>query len=450
MRFIPNDEIIRKAMLAELGLTGIDALFESLPPEVKLDRPLDIPDGMAEETQMALFRDMAATNQGRDILSFLGAGSYPHFSPLVVDHLIQRCEFLTAYTPYQPEISQGTLQAVFEFQSFITYLTGMEIANASMYDGASATAEAVLMADRLVEGRNRVLLSQGLHPHYRQVIDTHTRFLPLTLETAPLATASGQTDPRILEDLLDGQVACVVIQQPNVLGVIEDLAPLIEAIHASGALAVVTVNEPLSLGLLESPGAAGADIVAGEGQGFGIPTAFGGPYLGFMATRDKFKRQIPGRIAGETVDEEGQRGYVLTLATREQHIRREKATSNICTNQNLVMVAALIYLTLMGRNGLLQVARHNVSLLAYFLDTLKGVPGYGVAYGSPSFNEVTVKCPRPAREIVARCVERGIVPGHDLGTWSPDWSDHLLVAVTVTKDRQAIDALVEALGEVTA
>jgi glycine dehydrogenase subunit 1 len=428
MRFIPNNESVRQAMLAELGLADIEALFASIPREVRLGRELALPAGMAEEEQLGYFSGLAEANEGRTYTTFLGAGSYPHFVPLTIDSLIQRGEFFTSYTPYQPEVSQGILQAIFEFQTFITTLTGMEVANASMYDGASATAEAVLMAQRLTRGRPRVLLPQSLHPHYRAVTHTHTHFLDLTLETVPMDSASGRMDLAALEKALGPDVSAVVVQQPNAYGVVED--------------------EAMSLALLATPGELGADLVVGEAQSFGVPVAFGGPYLGFMATRDAYKRQLPGRIVGETVDLEGRRGFVLTLATREQHIRREKATSNICTNQNLVMLWALIYLTLMGREGLRQVARDNVSLLAYFRERLGTLPGYALAYGGPSFNEVTVTCPRPAAQIVQACLKRGVVPGLDLARWDPALADKLLVAVTETKNRADIDRLIDALREV--
>jgi len=450
MRFIPNNEPARQAMLAELELPDVAALFAAIPPEVRLQRPLEIPPGMAEEDQLGLFADLAARNAGAQALSFLGGGSYPHYAPLVIDSLLQRAEFFPSYTPYQPEISQGTLQAIFEFQTFMTHLTGMEVANASVYDGASATAEAVLMAQRLVRGRPRVLLSAGLHPHYRQVCHTHTRFQQVPLDTVALDAASGQTALDALDAALGDDVACVAVQQPNAYGVIEDLAPIAERTRRAGALLIVTVAEALSLALLEPPGALGADIVCGEAQSFGVATAFGGPYLGFMTTRDAHKRQLPGRMAGETVDEDGRRGYVLTLATREQHIRRERATSNICTNQNLVMLSALVYLTLLGRAGLQEVAQHNVSLLAHLRTELEGLPGYAPAFRGPSFNELALRCPRPAAEVVRHCLRRNVLPGLDLGRWDPARADTLLVAVTETKTRADLDALVAALREVVA
>ena len=447
MRFIPNNGPVVREMLDEMGLPSLEALFDSIPPEARLGRPLDIPPGLSEEAQLRLFEELAGRNEGQAYSAFLGAGSYSHYIPLTIDSIIQRGEFLTAYTPYQPEISQGTLQAIFEFQTFITILTGMEVANASMYDGASATAEAVLMAGRLAPGRCRVLLSAALHPHYRRVVDTHTRYLELETGTVPMDEKSGRMDGAALQAMLDDGVCCVVVQQPNAHGVIEDVAAIAETTRAAGALLVVSVNEALSLALLEAPGLLGADIVVGEAQSFGTALQYGGPYLGFMATREAHRRQLPGRIAGATLDADGRRGFVLTLATREQHIRRENATSNICTNENLVMLSALVYLTLMGREGLRAVARRNLSQLRYFLDRLAGLPGYAPAYSAPGFNEVTVRCPRPAAEIVARCAKRRIVPGLDLSRWDASQGGLLLVAVTETSTKAEIDALIEALGE---
>jgi glycine dehydrogenase subunit 1 len=447
MRFIPNSGPVRQAMLAELGVSSLEELFAAIPEAARLGRELHIPPGMAEQDQLTLFEQLAAKNAGSAYSSFLGAGSYPHFIPLTADSLLQRGEFLTAYTPYQPEVSQGTLQAIFEYQTFICILTGMEVANASVYDGASAAAEAVLMADRLQRGRNRVILPASLHPFYRDVVETYTENLDIVLDTVPMEPASGRIDLAALQPMLDEDVACVVAQQPNFFGVVEDLDAVSAAAQRAGALQVTVVTEALSMALLKPPGESGADIVAGEAQSFGVPTYYGGPYLGFMAAREAHKRQLPGRIAGQTVDAEGRRGFVLTLATREQHIRREKATSNICTNQNLVMLSALIYLTLMGREGLGAVARQNVSLMAYFLEQLAGVPGYEVRFSAPHFNEVALTCPRPAAEIVAACAEQGILPGLAVGRFFSEEANTLLVAVTEVQDRQAIDALVGALKE---
>ena len=445
MRFIPNNRPVIQEMLAEMGVSGLDTLFASIPEAVRLRRGLDLPDGMAETDQLRLLGEMAARNHTRPERTFLGGGSYPHFSPLLADALIQRGEFLTSYTPYQPEISQGTLQAIFEFQTFMTMLTGMDVANASMYDGASATAEAVLLAERAGKDRAGMLLAETLHPHYRAVIETHTRFLEFPRASLPMHPDTGQLDLDALDQALDGQTACVVVQQPNFLGVVEDIAAIAGRVHAAGALLIVAVNEALSMALLEPPGKLGADLVAGEAQSFGLPLNYGGPYLGFMAVQEKFMRQIPGRIAGRTVDQEGRPGFVLTLSTREQHIRRERATSNICTNQNLMMLAALMHLTLLGREGLAQAARQNVSLMAYLRQELATLPGFTPALSGAVFNELTLRCPLPAAQVVAQCAAAEVVPGLDLGRVSPAWENLLLVNVTETKRREDVDALVDAL-----
>jgi glycine dehydrogenase subunit 1 len=445
MRFIPNNDRIRREMLAAIGVSGIAELFASIPEPLRLSRPLDLPRGMAEQDQLDWFAEVAARNLAAERDCFLGAGAYPHFSPLVVDHLLHRAEFFTAYTPYQPEISQGTLQAIFEFQTFICLLTGMDVANASLYDGASATAEAVLMAERLQRGRRRVLLAASLHPHYREVVQTYARHLGLVLERVAHDDRSGRIDPAALEGALGDDVACVVAQQPNFYGVVEDLEAAARLAHAHGALLVASVTEALSLAVLQPPGACGADIVCGEGQSFGVPLAFGGPYLGFMACRDPHKRQLPGRIAGQTVDAEGRRGFVLTLTTREQHIRRERATSNICTNQNLVMLSALIHLTLLGRKGLMEVAAQNVSLMAYFLGKIVQIEGFAPRFEGPRFNEVALRCPKPAAQVLKACQARGILAGLNLGRFEPELADTLLLAITETKTKAQVDALVDAL-----
>jgi glycine dehydrogenase subunit 1 len=450
MRFIPNNGTVRQQMLADMGVSAVERLFDSIPEAVRLAGPLNLPNGMAESDQLDWFARLAAANRAADMDSYLGAGAYSHFSPLVADHLLHRGEWFTAYTPYQPEISQGTLQAIFEFQTFMCLLTGMDVANASVYDGASATAEAVLMADRLQKGRNRVLLAASLHPLYREVLETYTRNLGLKLETIAADPATGRLDLKALDAALGADVASVAVQQPNFFGVIEDLDAISAHARPRGALLVTSVTEALSLALLKPPGESGADIVCGEAQSFGVALAYGGPYLGFMACRDAHKRQLPGRIAGQTLDADGRPGYVLTLTTREQHIRREKATSNICTNQNLVMLNALMHLTLLGREGLNEAARQNVSLLSYFLSEIAQVPGFSVRFTAPRFNEVALRCPVPAVKLIRDCLARRILPGLDLGRFDPALADTLLVAITETKRKMQVDALVTALRELTA
>ena len=347
MRYLPLSDADRRAMLAAIGTPSVESLYRDVPEAMRLKKPVELPPHQGEiEVERAILA-LAGKNLGAaSAPSFLGAGAYRHHIPAAVDHLIQRGEFLTSYTPYQPEVSQGTLQALFEFQTQVALITGMEVANASMYDGATATAEAVMMANRITR-RSRAVLSGGLHPHYRAVTATHARFLGFSLEAM-------QPDPEGKEDLsrlIDQEVSCVVVQNPGFFGHIRDWSGLADACHRAGALLVVVVTEPVSLGLVESPGAMGADIVAAEGQAIGNALSFGGPYVGLFATREKYVRQMPGRLAGETVDADGRRGWVLTLSTREQHIRREKATSNICTNSGLCALAFTVHLALLGEVG---------------------------------------------------------------------------------------------------
>ncbi len=448
MRFIPNSEQIQQQMLNEMGVADIEQLLEAVPEQARLKRPLKLEDGMPEAEQLEWFQHLAAKNDYNRCQSFLGAGSYEHFSPLVADSIISRGEFFTSYTPYQPEVSQGTLQAIFEFQTFMSELSGMEVSNASLYDGASACAEALLMADRLGKNRSTALVAESLHPLYRQVSASYLRYLNIALKDVPLEQDSGRLDLGKLKGELNDEVSCLVVQHPNFYGVVEDLEPLAEAVHAVGALLVVVVNEPHSLSVLKPPGACGADIVAGEAQGFGIPQLFGGPYLGFLAARQKHVRQIPGRLAGMGKDADGRRGFMLTLAAREQHIRRSRATSNICSNQNLVMVACLAYLTLMGRAGLLETAHQNVSRMHYFLERIKQeAPSYQMAFSGAVFNEVALECPLPAATVVERCLQRDLLPGLDLRSLRPEDANRLLVAVTEVKDKPQLDALVAGLKE---
>jgi glycine dehydrogenase subunit 1 len=381
------------------------------------------------------------------MVSFLGAGAYEHFIPTVIDTLISRSEFYTSYTPYQPEISQGTLQAIFEFQTMICELTGMEVSNASLYDGSTATAEAVLMADRVaarVKGRPKVALAGNLHPEYRQVVDTYIRNAGIDEITLPFDEKTGAIEPDALNSL-DSDVAAVIVQSPNFFGGVEDLRELCEAAHRVGALFAVVVAEGLSLGLLQAPGRAGADIVCGEAQSFGIPPSFGGSYCGFFATTEKLMRQIPGRLVGRTSDAEGRVGYTLTLATREQHIRREKATSNICTNQGLYALMATIYLSIMGRGGLREVAEQNLRKAHYAAKRIAAVDGYRLRFGAPFFNEFVVSCPKPSEAILSRLADKKIIGGFPLSRFFPEMKNEILVCVTETTTKQEIDSLVEAL-----
>jgi glycine dehydrogenase subunit 1 len=445
MRYLPLTDADRGAMLARIGVPSVESLFRDVPDSVRLTRPVDLPPYQGELAVERAIAALAAKNLGTSRApSFLGAGAYRHHVPAAVDHLIQRGEFLTSYTPYQPEVSQGTLQYLFEFQTQVALITGMEVANASMYDGATATAEAVMMASRITR-RGRAVLSGGLHPHYRGVIETHSRFLKHAVAAAP-ADPAGTED---LAALIDADTACVVVQNPSVFGNLRDLAPLAAACQAKGALLVVAVTEPVSLGAVQPPGAMGADIVAAEGQPIGNALSFGGPYVGLFATREKHVRQMPGRLAGQTVDAEGRRGWVLTLSTREQHIRREKATSNICTNSGLCALAFTIHLTLLGEAGFTRLAALNHALAVRAAERLAAVPG--VAPVSDSFfNEFTLRLARPAGPVVDRLAERGIlggVPASRLLPGDPAVADLLIVAVTELNTDEDVAALADGLKE---
>src|SRR5688500_12576970 len=383
MRYIPNSPEERQEMLASIGLENASELFRSIPADVQLGRVLNVTDPLAEPEVIAAMEEMAAKNTGATKPSFLGAGIYSHYSPTIVDHLIQRSEFFTSYTPYQPEISQGTLQYIFEFQTLICQLTGMEVANASMYDGSTAMAEAYLMAQRVTR-RNKIVVAASVHPEYREVARTYTQHgdaeiveIDFDRETGRVANLGS----------LDDKTAALVVQSANVVGCVEDLQSLADAAHAIGALLVVVVTAAISLGLLKSPGACGADIVVGEGQSFGIPMSFGGPHVGLFATQDKYVRQMPGRLCGVAYDKDGNRGFVLTLSTREQHIRREKATSNICTNQGLIALAATIYMETMGKKGLQEVAVQNAQKAAYAKKRIGVTDGFSIPFSAPTFNE---------------------------------------------------------------
>ena len=442
MRYIPNSPEERENMLADIGLTSAADLFRSIPADVQLNRPLKITDPLAESEVIDAMERMAAKNTAAIRSSFLGAGVYSHFSPTVVDHLIQRSEFFTSYTPYQPEISQGTLQYIFEFQTLICQLTGMEVANASMYDGSTAMAEAYLMAQRVTR-RDKIVVATSVHPEYREVARTYTQH-----GLAEIVSVSFDEETGRLTDLsaLDDKTAALVVQSPNFFGCIEDLKALADAAHAVGALLVVVVTEGISFGLLKSPGACGADIVVGEGQSFGIPMSFGGPHVGLFATQEKYVRQMPGRLCGVAYDKNGNRGFVLTLSTREQHIRREKATSNICTNQGLIALAATIYMETMGKKGLQEVAVQNAQKAAYAAKQIAAIAAFSVPFSAPSFNEFVVRGPRPATEVLAGLREKGIIGGLPLSKYYSGRENEFLVCVTEVSSREKIDALVTTLS----
>ncbi len=445
MRYIPNTEQDRRQMLEAIGVGAVADLFADVPEALRLTRPLKIPPALAEADVVKRLRALAAANADTERYnSFLGAGCYDHFSPAVIGHLVLRGEFLTAYTPYQPEISQGTLQALFEYQTLICQLTGMEVSNASMYEGASATAEAILMAHRIT-GRSEVVVARAVHPEYRQVARTYGAQVGLAFREAAF-TEAGTTDLAAVRQVCGPQTACLVVQSPNFFGGVEDLAPLAEAAHAVGALCLVVVAEPVALGLLKAPGECGADLVAGEGQGLGTGLNYGGPALGFLATRDQYVRHLPGRLVGETVDREGRPGYVLTLATREQHIRREKATSNICTSESLIALMATIYLVSLGPQGLREVALQNLRKAAYARECLAQAPGCAVRFRGPAFNEFVLQTTKKPATLLAQLRRKRILGGVELGRWYPELPNGILICVTEQKSRADIDALAAALG----
>src|SRR5919112_1646027 len=430
-------------MLRGLGLGSAAELFDSIPSDVLLKRPLDTPAALSEIELLERFEAMAARNLAARRPGFLGAGAYQHYAPTIVDSLIQRSEFFTAYTPYQPEISQGTLQAIFEFQTLVCQLTGMDVANASMYDGSTAMAEAVLMAERVTR-RSRVLVSDAVHPEYMQVAETYVAHAGIELLRTGFDEGAGRST--LDGAALDDTVAAVVLQSPNFFGCVEDLKGFADKVHAAGALLVVVVTEAASFGLLRSPGACGADIVVAEGQSLGVPLSYGGPYVGLFATREKYARQMPGRLAGVAYDKEGRRGFVLTLATREQHIRREKATSNICTNEGLIALASTIYMTTMGRRGLQEVAEQCARKADYARRQIAAIEGFSVPYSAPVFNEFVVRAPSDAAALLRRLAEgHNVTGGLALSRYSPDRPNDFLVCVTETNKRADIDALVEGL-----
>lgn len=445
MRFIPHTEQDIKQMLSAIGVANVDELFASIPESLRLgDRLLDLSPALSEaELTAALARMQKRNPNPEEIRSFLGAGAYRHFSPALVDHMILRGEFATSYTPYQPEVSQGTLQAIFEFQTFISMLTGMDLANASMYDGASALAEAALLANR-VNGRKEILISRAVHPEYRQVAETYTRSGDIRLVEVPY-DAKGRTDLDFIRGRLGDETAAVVLQNPNFFGVVEEYKALGEELAQTDALLIVSVVEGLSLGILKPPGERSADIVTGEGQSFGLPVSYGGPYVGFFAARQKFMRQVPGRLVGETVDRNGRKAFVLTLSTREQHIRRDRATSNICTNHGLCALAATVFLAIMGKQGLRDLAALNLRKADYLKNRLAKLKGFEIRFEADTFNEFVLECPRPAREVREALYQDKILAGLDLEPFYPELKNCLLLCATEMNTRDEIDLLVEKL-----
>jgi glycine dehydrogenase subunit 1 len=442
VRYLPHTDADVARMLAAIGVPSVDKLFAALIPDrLRLGRALELLPALDEPTLRAHLQELAARNQTP--LAFLGAGLHPHAIPAAVDMLLQRSEFYTAYTPYQPEIAQGTLQAIFEYQTLVAELTGLEIANASMYDGATACAEAILMARR-VTGRSRTLFMGGKHPEYLEVARTYLSALPGAVDVLPRDPATGATTVAAVEAALGDDVACLVVQNPNFYGTVVDVAPLAAAAHARGALCVVVTTDPVFYAVGRAPGEAGADIAVAEGIGLALGASFGGPGVGLFAARAQNVRQMPGRLVGETVDRNGRRGYVLTLSTREQHIRREKATSNICTNQGLVALAFTIHVSLLGKTGLARLARLCYSKARYLADRLAPRLAYP---GAPLFNEVCLRV-GDADRVVARALERGVLPGVPLGRFAAADRDLLLVGVSELHRKEDLDRLVTVLEDV--
>jgi len=446
MSYISLSDKDKKEMLARIGVSSQDDLFCCIPEEIRLKRELCLPPPLTEPELVRHFEAVGRKNKERVHLSFLGAGAYRHHIPSIVDYLSSRGEFISPYTPYQPEVSQGTLQVIFEYQTLVCQLTGLEISNASLYEGASAAAEAVLMAERL-KGRPKILVAGSVHPQYREVIRTYVKNLAIQVEELGYDD-KGQVDSEALKRQIDGDTSAVVCQSPNFLGVVENLDRLSAVVHQHKALFVVVVAEAASLGILQSPGAAGADIVAGEGQSLGLPLSFGGPYLGFMACRKEFLRQFPGRIAGETKDVEGKRGFVLTLSTREQHIRREKATSNICTNQAWCALRATIFLEALGQEGMRELAYQNIQKANYALDSLTAIRGIKRKFGGPVFNEFVLEFEGGYKKVEDHLLSNGILGGLALGPCYPGLRDCALFCVTEVHSKTDIDRLAGLVAEV--
>ena len=436
MRYLPKSPADREAMLKAIGARSIDDLFAPIPPEYRLNRDLKIPRQMAESEIVDWFRERSREN-GDGYATFLGAGAYYHYRPVIIDSLISRGEFLTAYTPYQAEISQGTLQSIFEFQTMISELTGMDVANASMYDGSTAAAEAVMMAARLT-GRRSVVVARSVHPEYRQVLSTYAFHQAMPLATIPFKD-SGRVDFKELEAAITTDTACVLVQSPNFFGTIEDVEAIGELAHSKGAMLVVAIAEAISLGIVEPPKS--ADIIAMEAQSFGVPLGFGGPYCGVIATRETYVRQMPGRLVGQTTDRNGKRGFVLTLATREQHIRREKATSNICTNQALIALMANIFMTVYGKVGLKELAKQNLAKTAYAAQQF-AKHGKLLFNGAPRFNEFVVQTTEDPYAINARILGHKIVGGLPLKKFYPELGNASLWCCTELTSRSIIDTAV--------
>ncbi|HEX6800480.1 MAG TPA: aminomethyl-transferring glycine dehydrogenase subunit GcvPA [Ktedonobacterales bacterium] len=446
MSYVPNTTTEQHEMLRAVGAETIEDLLRTVPEAVRLKRPLDLPPALAEPDLKRLMLGLSEENADLDhYISFLGAGSYDHILPSVVPHLVKRSEFYTSYTPYQPEISQGMLQAIYEFQTMVCQLTGLDVANASLYDGSTAVVEAALLAVGPT-GKGEVLVSRALDPQYRTTLRTYAWARGFTLRE--IALENGATSLAELEAAIGPDTKAVIVQQPNFFGVLEDVRQIERLVHRSGALYVVAITEPASLGVLEAPGSYGADIVAGEGQSLGSPIGFGGPALGLFAVKEQFTKRLPGRLVGKTVDDRGQQGYVLTLQTREQHIRRERATSNICTNQALLALATTIYLAALGKQGFADLGAQCLRRAHYAAERITAIPGYSPLFARPFYDEFAVRTPMPAEQLNAALRERGIIGGYDLARDYPALGDAMLFAVTETRTREDIESLVAALEEI--
>jgi glycine dehydrogenase subunit 1 len=447
MRYLPKSDAERAKMLAEIGATSIDDLFESIPAEYRLNRDLRIPRQYAESEILDFFH-RAARRNSVGYSSFLGAGAYRHYRPVIIDSLVQRGEFLTSYTPYQAEITQGTLQAIFEFQTMIAELTGMDLANASMYDGSTGTAEAVMMAVRIT-GRHRAVVARTVHPEYREVLATYTKYQGLPVSLVPYVRATARIDLEALDAVVTEETAAVLVQSPNFFGIIEDIPAIAEIAHKKGALLVVSIAEAVSLGIVQPP--VDADIVAMEAQSYGVAISYGGPFCGVIATKEKFARQMPGRLVGQTVDRDGYRGFVLTLSTREQHIRREKATSNICTNQALVALMATIFLTVYGKEGMRELALHNLAKADYAAKTLSAQPGARFVFqGAPWFNEFVIHTDESPELWTPRLLDVNIAGGVPLKRWYPELGTASLWCATELMTRETIDKAARVISAASA
>jgi glycine dehydrogenase subunit 1 len=445
LSYVLNTPDDRRAMLEKIGVASVQELFQSIPAALQLKRPLDVPPALTEIELTRHMQELAARNQSGDkAVCFLGGGSYDHFIPAVVDAIAGRSEYYTAYTPYQAEASQGSLQAFFEFQTLVCQLTGLDVANASLYEGGSAVAEAVLMSLAVTGRHGRVLVAESVHPEYRRTLATYLT----NLETKPvmLPTPQGFLDPDDVRRAMDDQTACVIVQHPNFFGCLEEVEAIAKAAHDRGALFIVSFN-PISLGLLKRPGQYGADIAVAEGQCLGTPMGYGGPYLGMLACRDTFLRKMPGRLVGQTVDRNGKRCWVLTMQTREQHIRREKATSNICTNQGLLALRATVYLAALGPQGLKETADHCLRKAHYAADQLTKAPGVRMRFDQPFFNEFTLSVKGDVPELLSEVGEAGYLAGLHLGRWYPSLHDSVTVAVTEKRTKGEIDGLAKALKD---